>query len=334
MQRQSRSVSKDGPVLRALVCLVLLAQPWRVGAEVAVFQAVVPLAGATEADRNAGFGEALRSAAVRASGQRNAGSNPVIAAAAADPSRYVQQYSTSADHMLKVGFDAQAVDGLLQKAQLPFWPLERPDTVVLLFVPSVAGGQRAVFASESVPERIEVERAALARGLPVTWPQQAVQVQQVRAALAGGQSAFTPGDWGGKALLAGVGSGGSIAWVFTEGGRSVRLDGSPQDAVDLAADTLAAVYAPASSRAISTIGIRVGGMTDVRAYAGLIDYLESLSLVRAVGVTGVDDRVVSLDVTMRGDLQLLRRIAALGSHLAPAAAAADGAPAPDFDYLP
>ncbi len=335
MHRQSRTVIKGGPALRALACCILLAQSWAVAAEVSIYQAVVPLADTTAADRNAGFGDALRSAAVRASGQRDAGSNPVVAAAAADPSRYVQQYSTSPDRMLKVGFDARAMDALLQRAQLPFWPVERPVTVVLLVVPSVAGGQRAVLASDRVPERAEVERAALARGLPITWPQSTVDAQQVRAMLARGQGAAMPGEWGDKALLAGVGTGGSVDWAFTEGGRSARGDGSLQDGIDLAADSLAARYAPASSRGVSTIAIRVGGIEDVRAYARLVDYLEALSLVRAVGVAGLDGRVVSLDLTLRGDLELLRRIAALDTHLVPAAAAgAEGAPAPDFDYVP
>jgi len=332
MQRQPRTVRKDGPVLRALVCVVLLALPWRAGADIAVYQAVVPLAGATEADRSAAFGSALRTAAVRASGQRDAASSPVIAAAAADPARYVQQYSTTPDRMLKVGFDARALDRLLQQAQLPFWPLERPVTVVLLVVPSVAGGQRAVLASERVPERLEVERAALARGLPIAWPQQAVGVAQVRALLTGGPGAPAPDAWGGRALLAGVGSGGSIAWAFTGGGRAVRSDGGLQDGVHLAADALAARYAPPSSRGTSTLAIRVGGIEDVRAYAGLVHYLESLSLVRAVGVEGLAGNVVSLEVTLRGDLELLRRIAALDTHLVPAAP--DGAPAADFDFAP
>jgi hypothetical protein len=335
MQRKSPTVIKGGTALRALACCVMLAQPIAAGAEVSVYQAVVPLAGTTAADRDAGFGDALRSAAVRASGQRNAGSNPVVAAAAADPSRFVRQYSTSADHMLKVGFDAEAMDGLLQRAQLPFWPVERPVTVVLLVIPSVAGGQRAVLASDRVPERAEVERAALARGVPITWPQSIVGAQQVRAILAAGQGTAVPGEWGGAALLAGAGTSGSIAWVFSEGGRSARGDGGLQEGIDLAADSLAARYAPASSRGVATIAIRVGGIEDVRAYARLVDYLESLSLVRSVGVSGLQGKVVSLDITLRGDLEQLRRIAALDTHLVPAAAAQDGGGRPpDFDYVP
>lgn len=335
MQIHPRTVRKDGPALGALVCAAFLALPMQARADVAVYQSVVPLAGATEADRNAAFGDALRAAAVRASGQLDAGSSPVIASAATQPARYIQQYSTTADHMLKVGFEARAMDRLMQQAGLPFWPLERPVTVVLLVVPTVAGGERAVLASERVPERLEVERAAATYGLPVTWPQQPVAASQVRAMLAGAQGTPAPDAWGGQAVLAGVQTGGTVAWSYSDGGVPARAEGTLRDGAGLAVGTLAARYAPPSSRGTTTIAIRVGGIEDLRAYAALVDYLESLSLVREVGVDGLADRVVSLDVTLRGDLGLLRRIVALGKHLVPVeASGTDGVSAPDFRYVP
>ncbi len=74
-------------------------------------------------------------AAVQASGRPEAASAPRVVAAAAEPDSYVQQYSTTADRMLKVGFDARAMEQLLQQAGLPLWPAERPATLVLLFMP-------------------------------------------------------------------------------------------------------------------------------------------------------------------------------------------------------
>ena len=101
-----------GPTPRIVVALLatlltcLLAGPVR--ADVALYLGVVPLRGTTDADRNAAFGDALKAAAVRATGRRDAGSDPRIVSAAADPSRYIQQYSTTADRMLKVGFDGRS----------------------------------------------------------------------------------------------------------------------------------------------------------------------------------------------------------------------------------
>ena len=143
---------------RALVAALACAGPVVASADVAMYQATVPVAGATEADRTAAFSEALRIATVRASGQRDAGTRPAVASAAADPTRYVQQYSTTADRMLKVGFEPTAMDRLPQQAGLPFWPAERPTTQVLLVVPNVAGGERAVTAQDRTAELAELDR--------------------------------------------------------------------------------------------------------------------------------------------------------------------------------
>jgi hypothetical protein len=65
----------------------------------------------------------------------------------------VQQYATTTDRMLKVGFDGRAIERLLQQAGLPLWPAERPATTILLFLPTFAGAARAVTAADRPPER-------------------------------------------------------------------------------------------------------------------------------------------------------------------------------------
>jgi hypothetical protein len=308
-----------------LAVLVLAWTPWcAVRADVALYQAVVPLKGLEAKDRSAAFGEALKMAAVQASGRREAASAPRVIAAAAEPDSYVQQYSTTADRMLKVGFDARAMEQLLQQAGLPLWPAERPATRVLLFTPSIAGGSRAVTEAEHPPERNELERAAQARGVPLAWPAESVDANSARASLAGAGP-----------VLMGVGSGGSFDWTFVHVGQSVTASGSPVAAADLAADTLAARYAPASTRSLSTLAVRVGGLQDVRAYAALTTYLEGLSLVRAVSVRELAGDTVLLDLSVRGDLELLQRIFALDSRLVAAPRAeTPAAAAPDFLWQP
>jgi len=300
----------------------LLLLPAAVFAEVALYQAAVPLQGATEAHRVAAFGEALRIAAVRASGRPQAATNPIVVAAARDPSRYVQQYSVTAERVLKVGFDGRGVEQLLQQAGLPLWPAERPTVRVELFVPAVAGGTRAVLASERPPERAEIERAAQQRGVPLDWPQQVIDLAHAR----------NPPVSAAGAVLFGVNSGAQIDWRFLHAGQGKQGQGDAAAGVDLAADTLAARYAPASTLGLSTQTVRVGGVTDLRAYAGLLEYLQSLSLVRAVSVDGLAGATVRLQLSVRGDLDLLRRIAALDTHLR--ATEPPGAAGTDFTWQP
>jgi hypothetical protein len=134
-------------------------------------------------------------------------------------------------------------------------------------------------------------------------------------------------------VLLGVAQDGAVSWRFTEGGKSLTVVGSIDDGVNLAADTLAARYAPPSTRATSLVPVRVGGVGDVRAYAGLIEYLKSLSLVRDIQVAEMSQGVVSLQLALRGDLELLKRIAALDERLR-AGATGEGADGVDFTYVP
>ena len=328
------------PALAALACMLLLATAVPAASDVSVYQATVPLKGNTEADRSAAFGEALKSAAVRASGRRDAGSNATIVAAASDTTRYVQQYSTTSDRMLKVGFDAKAMDRLLQQAGLPVWPLERPVTQVLLVTASVAGGARAIVEGERAAERAEVERAARDRGLPISWPRVTVGAAAVSAIVSGG-AAGAPASAGSQPVLAGVATGAGVSWRFVQPGQTATAAGTVQDGVNLAADSLAARFAPPSTRGISSITVRVGGMDGVRAYAGLLEYLKSLSLVRNVEVEEMADGVVTLRLAVRGDLDLLRRIAAMDDRLqsgnprgAEDGGSEEGPTAVDFTFTP
>lgn len=327
MRTPNSPVRKDVAAFAALALVVAFAAPVAARADVSIYQSVVPMT----AGKDAAFAEALRTTAVRASGRRDAGANKAIAAAAENPGRYVQEYSTTPDRYLKVGFDAQAIDRLLQQAGLPVWPLERPVTQVLLVVPSAGGGARAIVAGDRVPERAEVEKAADARGLPIGWPRGNVPAAGVRGAVSGG--AGTSADASLRPVLWGVAQDGAVSWRFTEGGRSVTVAGSIDDGINLAADTLAARYAPPSTRTTSLVPVRVGGVGDVRAYAGLIEYLKSLSLVRDIQVAEMSAGVVSLQLALRGDLELLKRIAALDERLQ-AGPAGEGADGVDFTYVP
>jgi hypothetical protein len=278
------------------------------------YQAVVPLKGTTEGERAAAFGEALKVAIVRASGRSEAATAPRVVAAAADPSSYVQQYSTTPDRMLRVGFDARAMDQLLQQAGLPWWPAERPPVTVYLFTTSVAGGARALTGADPAPERLEVERAAQARGVPVAWPAGAIDPASARARLGAD-----------RAVLLGLGAAGNYEWVYAHAGQTLRTQGGVTQAVDVVADALAARYAPASTRSSSVVLLRIGGLDGVRDYAALTEYLDGLSLVREVTVKQLQRDAVQFELEVRGDSDLLRRIFALDGRLVPASATPAGA---------
>lgn len=300
----------------AIACLGVFL-PWAAGVAADVYQATVPLTGATEADRATAFAEALKVAAVRASGRPEAASAPRVVAAATDARSYLQQYSTTTDRMLRVGFDARALEQLLQQAGLPVWPAERPETTVLLILP---GAARAVTALERAPERTELERAADARGVSLAWPSGVVDAAEARAQIAAG----------GTTLLA-VPAQGGWEWTFAHAGEVANARGGVAAGAALVADRLAARYATAATRSVNEVSIRVDGVQGVRDYAALTQYLEGLSLVRSVDVRELSGDGVRLQLAVRGDLDLLRSIFALHGRLQPAAAARG---TPEFHWQP
>lgn len=297
MHSQTSTVRIGGPALvAALVCITSSLWPGPARSAVPFYEVTVPLGGPTEEDRARALAEALQAMAVKASGRRGAASNGTVAAA--NPARYVQRYAKTADQSLKVGFDGQAIEELLQQAGLPVWPSERPLTVV-----AAAGSDPA-----------EIERAAAWRGLPIAW---------------------SAGQSGASATLSGVPGASGFVWTFKHAGETTEGRGSAQDGVHLAADTLAAYYALSSTRSTSSLNISVGGIQDFTAYADLIGYLSSLSLVRDVAVESLTDDVVRLRLTVRGDRQLLIRVAALDGRLQPAVRSTDLADAGvDFLFQP
>lgn len=296
-----RIVRQAGQARAAVLAgMLACAAPVAALAAVPPYEVIVPLAGVTAEDRAAGMADALRAAAVRASGRREAADSPAINAA--NPERYVQRYSTTADKMLKVGFDGDAIEQLLQQAGLPLWPAERPLVVI----------------DAPVTDHAAVESVAQWRGVPVEWA-----------------TGASPQPSPGRAVLTGVPSGGEFAWTFAHDGRTAGMRGSPEDAVHFASDTLAARYATAATRSTSSLTLRVDGMDDLAAYAGLLAYLRALSLVRGVQVDSLEGTVITLRLLVRGDRELLGRVAALDGRLQPVApSAGEEAPVVDFVYSP
>jgi hypothetical protein len=290
-----------------------------------LYRAVVPLKSSAEADRTAAFGEALRIVAVRLSGARDAGSRGDIAAAAAKPERYVQQYAARSNHTLSVGFDPAGIEQLVLEAGLPLWPVERPTTIVLLYTPTIADGQRALLAGESSAGREQIEKIADQRGIRVTWPRSSISVGVASEPqrLSAPESAEDAARAG---VLVGIGEGTGFTWRYIgTGGVSTTRRGDAAEGAHLVADTLAAEFAPSSTRDIRRESITVGGVADLGAYAAVTSYLESLSLVRHVDVEQASGSSVRLGVTMRGDRALLSRVIGLSDRLRAASGQDPGA---------
>ena len=256
--------------------------------------------------RDAAFVEALKTVVVRVSGQRDAPAR--LGAALNDPRKYVQRFGFTVDNVLQVGFDSVSVDKLLQNAGLPIWGRERPATLVLLNVTDPSGYSYWISGDQPNAPKDILEKVARERGLPLKWPAVAPQGIDESSALQEAER------YGANAALIGRSQGGSVRWTLVSSEGSSQAAGAMEEGVHLAADTFARVFA-ASGSSLGNVVVEVSGIADLDAYASTLNYLEGMTLVRAVALEQVSGDTMRFKLAVRGDAATLRRAIALDSRL-------------------
>ncbi|MET0532818.1 MAG: DUF2066 domain-containing protein [Steroidobacter sp.] len=256
--------------------------------------------------RDQAFVEALKTVVVRVSGQRDAPAR--LGASMNDPRKYVQRFGFTADNVLQVGFDSVSVDKLLQDSGLPIWGRERPATLVLLNVVEADGYAHWISGDQPNAQKEIVSRVARQRGLPLKWPAVDPAGLDETTALQEAER------YGANAALIGRAQGGSVRWTLVSRDGSSQASGGFDEGIHLAADTFARVFA-ASGSSLGNVVVEVSGIRDLDAYASTLNYLESMTLVRAVAVEQVSGDTMRFKLAVRGDAATLKRAIALDSRL-------------------
>jgi len=256
--------------------------------------------------RDQAFVEALKTVVVRVSGQRDAPAR--LGAALNDPRKYVQRFGFTTDNVLQVGFDSVSVDRLLQGAGLPIWGRERPATVVLLNVVEQDGYAHWISGDQPNAQKEIVARAARQRGLPLKWPAVDPAGLDETTALQEAER------YGANAALIGRAQGGTVRWTLVSRDGSAQASGGFEDGIHLAADTFARMFA-ASASSVGSVIVEVSGIRDLNAYASTLNYLEGMTLVRAVALEQVSGDIMRFKLAVRGDATTLRRAIALDNKL-------------------
>ncbi len=290
-----------------------------------LYEASVPAAGTSDAARKASFAAALRAVAVRASGRRDAGDR-LSSATLADAGRYVQRFGDNPDGTLLVGFDRASVDRVLTQNDLPIWGSERPVTLIWLSIEDASGQQNWVGQDAALPEARALQQVAEQRGLPIVWPVMDMDDRMLGNGLGNDAQAATrlstlASRYRADAVLVGrarrgTGSESTVRWSLHFGPSTMENVGSLPEGVHFAADQLASLFA-ASSGAAQTLFVDVASITNFRAYAETLNYLEGLSLVRATQVEHVAGDSVRFRLQVIGDAGVLARAVRLGSRLVP-----------------
>ena len=299
-----------------------------------LYQATVPFAERCESAPPAAFQAAMKIVLVRVTGRSTAGEDPALGPLLGNAHRYVQQCRAGADKQLWVAFDGAAIERWLTQNSQPLWGHERPTTFVWLAAQtgSVSGAQSGtVLTADDTSElKAAIDAAALSRGLPLLWPS-AADVQRNRldyAAVSGGAAstlAESARRLGGEGVLIGRANGTSasanVRWTHLFQDRSSEYSGT-LEGVNRAADLYAELFA--ASGTLVPVDIEVTGVGDLRDYASVQTYLESLTFISHVSVVALTGDTIRFRLATRGGAESLQRTLSLNSRLQSIAAGDNG----------
>jgi hypothetical protein len=286
-----------------------------------VFQATVPLSDRSEAAQTQAFQAALKVVLIRATGRRTADEEAVFAPLVNNARRYVQQYRSAPDHQLWVAFDGAAIERWLAQNGQPLWSRDRPSTFVWFSVQN--GGQpAAVLTVDDTSEwKQAIDAAAALRGVPLVWP----SADAASAAASAANPAEVGHRLGAEGVLIGRATGtaanAAIHWTLLFQDRSSEFSGAVEG-INRAADLYAGMYAASGS--LAPVEIDVSGVADLRDYATVQGYLESLNFVTHVAVESLSGDTVRFRLTTRGGIEPLQHAIALNGRLQSVAAGDNG----------
>jgi uncharacterized protein len=293
-----------------------------------MYQATAPVSDRSEAAQTAAFQNAMRTVLIRVTGRRSADEDPNLSQLVANARRYVQQYRAAPDSQLWVAFDGPAIERWLTQNGQPLWGHERPTTLVLLAVQTGPQAGSVVTTEDASELKAAIDAAAMARGLPLVWPSGA-ELQKYHidfAAVNGGSQSLA--DFGKRmgsdGILIGRANGATananVRWTHLFQDRSSEYSGT-LEGVNRAADLYAGLFAASGS--LVPVDIEVTGVNDLRDYASLQSYLESLTFISHVSVESLSGDTVRFRLATRGG-ESLQRALSLNGRLLPVAAGENG----------
>jgi len=295
-----------------------------------LYQATAPATDRSEAGQSAAFQAAMKIVLIRVTGRRSAEDDPALAPLIGNARRYVQQYRGAADNQVWVSFDGPAIERWLTQNGQPLWGHERPTTFVWLTAQTGPQSGTVITAADTSELKMSIDAEAALRGLPLLWPS-GLDVQKNRLDY-GSVNGAAPGTLseighraGGEGVLIGKANGtaatANVRWTHLFQDRSSEFSG-PLEGVDRAADLYAELFA--ASGTLAPVDIEVTGVGDLREYANLQTYLESLTFVSHVSVVGLAGDTIRFRLATRGGAESLQRTLSLNGRLQPIAAGDNG----------
>lgn len=343
-------------MLNVLLIIILLYLPASQAlADTDLYSGETVVSGQGQADRDAALPDALIQVLQKLSGQRELPASPVLDEALGNAGRILRSYrytrvdltladgSIAEELRLVANFMQPEVDRIVQQVGLPRWRQERP--AVQLWVVIDDGLSRQLKPLEYVYAWESVEQTAVARGLPVSWPELDDEERQLldMRLVWGGFTDYlvergAPAD--GVAIIAARREGPQwkVRWNLASDSQSwswqsedVSLVYVLQQGIHEMADRVAAANTIAvSDQGVWTIELSVAGLNNANAYARCLDYLQNLSLVNSVEILGADPGRVQFRLKLNASHEHLAEALRRGTVLLTPKAGSDY----EYEYVP
>jgi hypothetical protein len=117
---------------------------------------------------------------------------------------------------------------------------------------------------------------------------------------------------------------GALQWTLSTADGGGQWVGSPELAIDQAADTLATTGRAINQSPLGQFACQVSGVTDLAALVSVLDAVRAAAGVSQVSIEQVDGDQLTLQLSARGSGPELERAIAGGGGLQPAGTGTDG----------
>jgi len=326
----------------------LLSPSLRAAESLALYVAEVEVPNQAAEARADGMRQAMAEVLLRVSGDSRVHEDATLAEAMQQPARYVQQYRYRSEALppaagkadaakrerllLSVSFGPRSIDALLRQSGFNVWGSARPSTLIWLVVED--GGKRVlVGANDKGLVRGLIETEATRRALPVKLPlldqtdlgrvrpvdvwgefldtiRSASQRYAPQALLIGSLYPVSAGRWEARWTLDYRGE--LTRWQSASGEVAPLLAG----AIDRVTGQLAASFTQGLLGGNAEMRMRVEGVSNLKAYRRVVDYLSGVSGVKQVVVETLTPTAVTLRISAEGSPESVLRVIALGKTLA------------------
>ena len=295
-----------------------------------MYQATAPARRPLRRGDSAAFQTAMKTVLIRVTGRRNADEDPALAPLVSNARRYVQQYRAAPDDQVWVAFDGPAIERWLTQNGQPLWGHERPTTLVLL------GGanRRAKRQRRDHRRYLRAQNGDRCRGYGARFAADVAQrrrTAEIPYRLRGGERGLAV-HFGGNWAAHGQRRGAHRTRERRERECQCALDafvsGSKQRILrhlgrrESRRRFVRRLFA--ASGELVPVDIEVSGLNDLRDYASLESYLESLTFISHVSVESLSGDTVRFRLATRGGVDSLQRALSLNGRLQPVAAGENG----------